>query len=191
MTTTETRLAVEQFIEAVEGTVARGGTEQDVTEEVAGHLRSLLAHGAEIVPEGMRRPRADGYAMYPLHVASDGSFSVAAAVWGVGQITPIHDHGTWGVIGILGGVEHEERYDRPDSRVAMPPVLLEVRTLEPGVVAICCTSDQDVHRVSCASPVPTVALHVYGADIGTLERHAFDPDTGEAHTFVSRWSEPS
>lgn len=182
--------AVGRFVAAVADIVDRGGSEQQVTAGVVPHLRELTAHGPDVVPAPMRRPSADSYAMYPLHVADDGSFCVAVAVWGVGQVTPIHDHGTWGVIGILDGVEQESRYDRPDAD-GRPPTFLEQRMLGPGDVEVCCTSDQDVHRVACASSSPTVALHVYGGDIGTLERHAFDPETGRATTFVSRWAEPS
>lgn len=190
-TVTSTHPAVERFVSAVRSIVDRGGTEREITDDVAVHLRDLVGYGVEVVPGRMRQPKADTYAMYPLYVAPDGGFSVAAAVWGVGQVTPIHDHGTWGVIGILDGVEREHRYDRPDPASGAPPVLLEERTLRPGDVDICCTCDQDVHEVACDSEVPTLALHVYGADIGTLERHAFDPRTGEARAFVSRWAAPA
>ncbi len=190
-TSTRTHPALERFVSAVRSVVDGGGTEREITDAVADRLRTLVDHGAALVPPGMRRPRADSYAMYPLHVAADGTFSVAAAVWGVGQVTPIHDHGTWGVIGILEGIEREHRYDRPDPEADAPPTLLDERFLGPGDVEVCCTSDQDVHEVACASPIPTLALHVYGADIGTLERHAFDPNTGAARTFVSRWAEPA
>lgn len=190
MTSLTLEPAVARFVTAVADVVDRGGSEQEVTARIVPHLRDLVAHGPEIVPAAMRRPREDSYAMYPLHVADDGGFSVAVAVWGVGQVTPIHDHGTWGVIGILDGVEQESRYDRPDT-TGRPPTFLERRMLAPGDVEVCCTSDQDVHAVACASSTPTVALHVYGADIGRLERHAFDPGTGHATVFVSRWAEPS
>ena len=121
-------------------------------------------------------------------VAPDGAFSIAAAVWNVGQVTPVHDHGTWGVIGIYGGVEHEIRY-----RLAAQPgpgrlSLLSERDIAAGQVIVCCTSDQDIHRVSCGSNVPCVGIHVYGADIGTIPRHVYDPETGQARTFVSAWT---
>lgn len=179
--------AVQNFVGMVAEIVARGGGEREVTDQIVPHLRELTVLGADIVPERMRRPREDTYAMYPLYVAPDASFCVASAVWGLGQVTPIHDHGIWGVIGILDGVEDEARYARPDTS-GTAPTLLERRLLQPGDVEVCCTSDQDVHKVACASSTPTVALHVYGGDIGTLERHAFDPDTGASTVFVSRWA---
>lgn len=186
MSTATLHPAVETFVHAVEEIVVRGGTEQEITAEVAEHLRPLVAHGVDIVPEAYRQPREDMYAMYPLYVAPDHSFCVAAAVWGIGQVTPIHDHGTWGVIGIVDGVEHEARFAFPQGGRA--PAFLGEHDLVPGDVDVCCTSDQDIHRVSCEGDRPTVALHVYGGDIGTIERRAYDPDTGEVKMFQSRWA---
>ena len=41
------------------------------------------------------------------------AFSIASAVWNVGQGTPVHGHETWGVVGIYCGVEVETRYEKP------------------------------------------------------------------------------
>jgi predicted metal-dependent enzyme (double-stranded beta helix superfamily) len=122
--------------------------------------------------------------MYPLWVSEDSRLSIAAAVWNVGQRTPIHDHGTWGVIGILDGRELEVRYAPSESG---PPIRLDERLLGPGEVVVCCTTDQDLHAVACASEVPCVGIHVYGADIGTLPRRTYEPTTGSVRGFVSRW----
>ena len=45
-----------------------------------------------------------------MHAEPDGSFSVVGLVWRPGQITPIHDHVTWCVIGVLQGAEYEELF---------------------------------------------------------------------------------
>jgi len=163
--------------------VAEGADEYRLTAAAADALRGALAGGLE-VPPALRAPDPRRYVMYPLAVAPDGSYSIACAVWDVGQRTPIHDHGTWGVIGILSGTEREVRYRVPETGA---PVRLGERLLGAGSVTVCCTSDQDVHEVSADGSVPCVGIHVYGADIGTLARHAFDPVTGQAREFVSRW----
>jgi predicted metal-dependent enzyme (double-stranded beta helix superfamily) len=36
-----------------------------------------------------------------LHSEPDGSFSIVALVWRPGQVTPIHDHVTWCVFGVI------------------------------------------------------------------------------------------
>jgi predicted metal-dependent enzyme (double-stranded beta helix superfamily) len=163
--------------------LSEGDDEHRVTAAVAAALDDALAEGLE-VPAPLRTPDPSHYVMYPLAVADDDSYSIACAVWDVGQRTPIHDHGTWGVIGILSGTEREIRYQLPGTGA---PVRLEERLLDTGSVAVCCTSDQDVHEVSAASDEPCIGIHVYGADIGRLVRHSYDPVTGQPRDFVSRW----
>lgn len=179
----------DDFVSRIARAVGRGGGERVVTREVAASMQELLTH-RPFLDAALMQPRDDQYAMYPLFVASDASFSVASAVWGVGQETPIHDHGTWGVVGIYAGCEREARFEVLDA--SMTPALRcsDVVELQPGDVKVCCTTDRDVHAVSCGSDVPCVAIHVYGADIGGQQRHTYDPWTGERKPFVSHWSIP-
>ena len=44
---------------------------------------------------------------------------------------------------------------------------------------MCCTTDDDVHSVVAVGDEPTIGIHVYGGNIGTIERRAYDPATGE------------
>lgn len=173
-----------EFVADVERIVETGGSEQTLTAQVADSLRKLVERRT-FLEEWQKAPIGEGYAMYPLHVDPDGRFSVAAAVWGVDQQTPIHDHGTWGVIGIYQGSELEIRYDPPDGGA---PVRIDEHHLHEGDVTVCCTTDADVHSVACASQVPCIGIHVYGADIGTLPRRTYDADTGEQGEFVSSWT---
>ena len=44
----------------------------------------------------------------------------------------------------------------------------------------------DIHRVSNAhADQVSVSIHVYGANIGTLVRHTYDPHSGQPSRFVS------
>ena len=47
------------------------------------------------------------YRSHVLHIEPDGAFSIVALVWRPGQVTPIHDHVTWCVFGVIEGVEYE------------------------------------------------------------------------------------
>lgn len=191
MNETSEHPALRSFLADVEDIVAHGGGETELTQSVADRLDRLLREDDDFLPEEMTRPGDGRYVMYPLHVASDGSFSVASAVWDVGQVTPIHDHGTWGVIGIYRGVEHERRYEPPAVPGESAPVYLGQHDLPTGSVSICCKSDADVHQVSCGTDVPCIGIHVYGADIGSIQRRAFDPSTGAVTLFTSAWASPA
>jgi predicted metal-dependent enzyme (double-stranded beta helix superfamily) len=174
---------LDEFAADVVAIARAGGDEHQVTDAIAARLKQLLRDGLELTPD-QRRPDPDRYVMYPLFVAADGSLCIAAAVWDVGQSTPIHDHGTWGVIGILEGREHEDRYETASEG---RPVRLGERVLNAGEVVVWCTHDHDVHAVACASDIPCVGIHVYGANIGELQRRSYDPITGSVRWFVSRW----
>ncbi|MBK1786634.1 cysteine dioxygenase family protein [Prauserella cavernicola] len=176
---------LDAFITDVGVVVATGGGERHVTEEVAARLRRLLAAGLRL-PGELTVPRAERYVMRPLHVDPDGAFSVACAVWDVGQSTPVHGHETWGVVGIHSGVEREVDYVKPVT-ADEPLAVRGEADWGPGEVTVCCTTDDDVHQVECGSDVPCVGIHVYGADIGTLPRRSYEPETGRQSWFVSTW----
>ena len=177
---------VAAFARTVQALVGRGLDERALTAAVQTELSALLAAGFEL-PESKTRPDPDRYVMYPLHVASDGSFSIASAVWNVGQGTPVHGHETWGVVGIYAGVEVETRYEKPTTP-DLPLVVDGNDEWAAGQVTVCCTTDDDVHQVRCGGDRPVVGIHVYGADIGTLPRRSYDPQTGAVHWFVSTWA---
>jgi predicted metal-dependent enzyme (double-stranded beta helix superfamily) len=175
-----------QFARTVHELIERGLDEASLTSAVQAELTDLLAAGFDLSAD-LTEPDPDRYVMYPLYVAADGSFSIASAVWNVGQGTPVHGHETWGVVGIYRGVEVETRFEKP----TVPDVpLVEAGTQEwgAGQVTVCCTTDDDVHQVRCGGAEPVVGIHVYGADIGTLPRRSYDPETGATHWFTSTWA---
>lgn len=172
----------------IEELIAQGLSEQELTAAVQAELSAVLASGFEL-PAGKVQPDPVRYVMYPLHVAADGSFSIASAVWDVGQGTPVHGHETWGVVGIHSGVEVETRFEKPITE-GVPLTGLGTEEWGAGQVTVCCTTDDDVHQVRCGGDQPVIGIHVYGADIGTLPRRSYDPDTGAVHWFTSRWATP-
>jgi predicted metal-dependent enzyme (double-stranded beta helix superfamily) len=180
-------LELSAFVDRVHGLIGQGLDEAALTAAVRDELSARLAGGLQI-PESKREPDPDRYVMYPLYVAPDGSFSIASAVWDVGQGTPVHGHETWGVVGIYSGVESETRFAKPsEPDVALTPLGTHAWTA--GQVTVCCTTDDDVHQVRCGGDEPVVGVHVYGANIGSLQRRAYDPETGAVRWFVSDWAQ--
>lgn len=178
---------VEELAATVRALIAQDLDEKSLTAAVAVELSAVLRDGFDI-PEPQRRPDPERYVMYPLHVAADGSFSIASAVWDVGQGTPVHGHETWGVVGIYSGVEVETRYEKPAAGSEVPLVADGTHSWSAGEVTVCCTTDDDVHQVACGGDEPVIGIHIYGADIGTLPRRSYDPSTGAVHWFTSRWA---
>jgi predicted metal-dependent enzyme (double-stranded beta helix superfamily) len=157
---------------AIRGATARHADWQQTATLVAGQLRAHLP-GPEILTSAERAGDPDSYVCHLLHTEPDGSFSVCALVWRPGQVTPIHDHVTWCVFGVLQGAEHEELYavrdggwlEQAGSNVA---VAGEVSGFAPP---------GDIHRVRNCGDGIAISLHVYGADItrlGSSVRRIYD-----------------
>jgi predicted metal-dependent enzyme (double-stranded beta helix superfamily) len=129
--------------------------------------------GPEILTAEQRYGDPAGYRCHPLHVEPGGSFSVVALVWRPGQATPIHDHVTWCVFGVIQGAEHETRY-----------VLRDDGWLEQAGTAVNATGDVtgltppgDIHQVRNDGAQTAISLHIYGTDIsriGSSVRRIYD-----------------
>jgi hypothetical protein len=61
----------------------------------------------------------DPYKSEVLYSEPDGSLSIVALVWRPGQVTPIHDHVTWCVFGVIQGVEREEPFALEEHRACL------------------------------------------------------------------------
>jgi 3-mercaptopropionate dioxygenase len=131
---------------------------------VADRLRGRLP-GPEILTEEQRTGDPAGYRSHLLHAEPGGSFSIVAMVWLPGQVTPVHDHVTWCVFGVLQGVEYEELFSlSADGRGLARAGDSENRTGEVSGFA----PPGDIHRVRNIGDGVTISLHVYGADIARL-----------------------
>jgi predicted metal-dependent enzyme (double-stranded beta helix superfamily) len=125
--------------------------------------------GPDVLTAEQRRGSADSYQSHRLHVEPDGSFSIIAVVWRPGQLTRIHDHVTWCVVGVLQGVEHEELYDAELRRIGEGDNHVgDVSAFAPP---------GDIHRVHNTFDETAISLHIYGTDvtrIGSSVRRYYD-----------------
>jgi 3-mercaptopropionate dioxygenase len=121
--------------------------------------------GPELLTAAERDGDPGGYQTHLMHAEPDGSFSIVAVVWRPGQVTPVHDHVTWCVAGVLQGAEDEELFTLADGGTAVRPA---GRTLTGAGSVTGFAPPGDIHRVRNPGPGVTVSLHVYGADISRL-----------------------
>ena len=156
------------LIDGVRTAVASHVDWADTAQLVAGQLRTHLPGPAVLTAE-QRLGSPDTYSGHTLYVEPDGSFSIVGLVWRPGQITRIHDHVTWCVLGVIQGVEYEELFDadlnligRNENHVG------EVSGFAPP---------GDIHRVRNTSEMTAISIHIYGTDItriGSSARRYYD-----------------
>ena len=147
------------------------------------HLAALIAHD-DWLPDAYAEPSADGYRQFLLHCDPLERFSVVSFVWGPGAGTPIHDHTVWGMVGMLRGSETSLAYEAcPDTGKLLEA---EITKLEPRMIERVSPNIGDVHLVRNAySDRASISIHVYGANIGAVRRHVFNPKTGKPSLFIS------
>lgn len=149
------------------------------------HLLEKLIASKNWLPEEYAEPNPERYRQQLLYVDLYERFSVLSFCWGPGQFTPIHDHGVWGVVGVMQGAEVELLYEQVEGGKLE---LMGSTTLHAGDISVICPRQGDIHQVKNAYPDKTsLSIHVYAGNIGRIERHCYDPETGEAHAFISHY----
>lgn len=151
-----------------------------------GDILRRLVEADDWLPPVFAEPHPDHYRQYLLYCDPFERFSVVSFVWGPGQRTPVHDHTVWGLIGMLRGAEACRNFapDR-DGRL----VETGRSRLDPGEVAAVSPRVGDIHDVANAVPdQASISIHVYGANIGAVERSVFDIGTAGAKRFVSGYA---
>ncbi|XVU30067.1 hypothetical protein ACQPZJ_24135 [Actinoplanes sp. CA-054009] len=108
--------------------------------------------------------------LHALHRAP--ACSVVVAVFRGGARAPIHDHGTWAVIGIHRGRERETWFGRDADGG-----LHEERSFENAAGQVSVVPEGVIHTVEALGDQDAVSVHVYGTDIVAQERHEYDPVT--------------
>jgi len=173
------------FVSAMTRAVEQDGDDEPTilqkTEELLGDLLAV----DDWLPAPCGEPNPDSYRQYLLHCDPLERFSVVSFVWGPGQKTPVHDHQTWGAIGVLRGAETEIPFTTSGGSITPG----ETHHLEPGDIGTVSPTIGDVHQVSNAYEDRTsISIHVYGANIGRVRRHVFDPTSGDPSPFISSYS---
>ncbi len=160
-------------------------SEVEIIEAGGALLEGLIARD-DWLPEAFAQPDPEHYRQYLLYRDPRARFSVISFVWGPGQSTPVHDHRTWGLIGVLRGAERIQQYRRDPAGVPRP--LGSPKLLRAGAVLGFGPRSGDIHALSNgADDATSVSIHVYGADIGKVQRATYAAD-GTSQPFVSGYA---
>jgi predicted metal-dependent enzyme (double-stranded beta helix superfamily) len=173
------------FIQDMTRLAGDSPTEERWLEEGGALLKSLVSQD-DWLPESLAEP-GPTYRQYLLHCDPLERFSVVSFVWGIGQRTPVHNHKVWGLVGMLRGAEVSVTMHPAEPGAPMRAG--QVDHLQPGEVVGVGSGEEDVHWVENAiADRPSISIHVYGGNIGAIERHTFDPGTSARKRFVSGYT---
>ena len=164
---------LDKFIAEAQTCSGRYTEPSDCVDALAPTMRALLNNAESFLTPAHLRSDPAHYARNAILMSSDGSLSLYALVWLPGQWTPIHDHGSWGVVGVLRGMLEERSYIRIDaSRVSDDNIDLVrggVFLLSPGTVSTFVPNPDHIHVTGVPEDGEmTVSLHLYGRNMNNF-----------------------
>jgi 3-mercaptopropionate dioxygenase len=152
------------LVAEIRAAVSMQGNWESTSQYVASVLRRYLP-SPDVLTADQRLGDPDRYRTHLLYAEADGSFSIVALVLRPGQETPIHDHVTWCVFGVIQGVEYEELFihNEEDSYLVSKGSNTNAKGEVSGFAP-----PGDIHRVRNTRDCTAISIHVYGTDISRL-----------------------
>ena len=179
------KYSIKDFAGETEIVVRSSSSESETLHRLKPLMEKLITTPNAIPAEAFVS-RQDKFANNLLYRPNDKVFSMMGGNWLPGQTTPIHDHLTWAIVGVCQGEERESINRRIDDGSDPRRARLELaseRINKKGHVTV--LGNTGIHRIDNVSLAPSLSVHMYGLDIGTFERHSYDPVTSEIGKFVS------
>ena len=175
------------FVQAFTGLIDQVGTDEERIFSQGKPLLSALVSVDDWLPDEYAKASPERYQQYLLWCDPLERFSMVSFVWGPGQTTPVHDHTVWGMVGVLRGAETCEEFALDAG--SGPLQAHGSHHLACGAIDLVSPRVGDIHKVSNALADQTsVSIHLYGANIGRVQRHVYDANTGAMRDFVSGYS---
>lgn len=176
-----------EFVVALTRVVEQqGGDEVLMLREGGKLLGELIAHD-DWLPEMFAAPHSAHHQEYLLYCDPFERFSVLSFAMGPGQRTPIHDHRVWCLIGVLRGTERFDEYRHEGA--GFPLQKTGEHLGHAGDIDAVSPTVGDIHVMANAlRDQAAVSIHVFGGNIGAIERRAYSLSTGEAHAFTSGYA---
>ncbi|AOY80244.1 cupin [Moorena producens JHB] len=170
-----------RFLTDLEDSLDQINDERQLLQVIRPLVRRLLTSSYWLQGEYLEPNPDPGWSVQMIYDEINYPLTVQNVVWLPGKVSPIHNHGTWGVVAVISGQEKNtfwRRTDDPDFRDRIEQVGEKI--LFPGDI-ISFTSDA-IHSVEAMGDEPTITFNIYG-ETNYDQRFEFDPLTHTAKTF--------
>jgi predicted metal-dependent enzyme (double-stranded beta helix superfamily) len=148
-------------------------------------IRPLVRHllvSSEWLQMNFDLPDPDtGWSVVTLYDEPDFEITVQTVAWAPTMISPVHNHGTWGVVALLHGQEKNTFWQR--SATANHPDKISTAgelILEPG--DILSFLPNAIHHIAALGDEPTISFNLYGKT-DYEQRFEFDVDQMTSEIF--------
>ena len=141
--------------------------ERDIIDQVVLSTATLLKRPISLGRDHLKTP-AQGYGRNLLNQDPLFGFVVVAMVWPPKVGTPIHDQGTWGVVGVADGMLNVTNYIREDDGFRSGHAsLTELGTISAraGDATHELPPDEEIHKLWNSTAEQSISIHTYGTTI--------------------------
>ncbi len=175
------RYTLDSFLGDCRSVAASGCAAADCVRKLVPRMHGLLQEGSGFLQPHHFQDDAEHYARNLIYLSEEDDLSLYALVWNPGQWTPVHDHGSWGVVGMVRGTIQEQNYLRtdrtPDADEGIELVPGGLILMAPGTVTSFVPTPDHIHRTGVpVGAEQAVSLHMYGR--GMNNYHTYDLQTG-------------
>ena len=176
--------SLENFLNECREAVKEYSTAADYVEVITPLMHRLLAGNRDFLEEKHFQSNPDQYARNPIYIDPENRLSIYSLVWLPGQWTPIHDHGTWGVVGVVEGGLEERNFIRTDDQPRQATSGIELARggsiiLTPGSVTSFVPNPDHIHITGNGKEKRAVSLHLYGHSMAGFNIYNRDKGTKE------------
>jgi predicted metal-dependent enzyme (double-stranded beta helix superfamily) len=170
-----------RFIEQARNVVAELTEAPDRVTAIAPLMHRLIAESNAFLSEEHFRSDPTHYARNAIYICPSGDLSLFSLVWLPGQWTPVHDHGSWGVVGVVRGMLEERAYMSGGSQITGDSGIQLKRggttLLNPAAISSFVPNPDHIHMTGVPGERQTcVSMHLYGRNMDSF--HIYDVGAG-------------
>ncbi len=172
---------LDEFINDCRDVASTRSDPADCVLAVAPLMERLLEGDRSFLKADHFRADKNHYARNAIYIAPDEQLSLFALVWLPGQWTPVHDHGSWGVVGVLQGLLEERGFMAVDGEITSDEGIRLKRggvlLLKENSISSFVPNPDHIHMTGVPESRSTaVTLHLYGRNMNSF--HIYDVDKG-------------
>ena len=173
-------LTLKSFLQECRNLIEVCRSPADCVEALSPLMFRLLKSKKNFLQPQHFRSHPDRYERNAIYIDTDDRLSLFSIVWLPGQWTPIHDHGTWGLVGVLEGVLEERNYIRVDRQTSDADEGIDLvrggkTMLAPGSVTSFVPNPDHIHMTGNSdSQQRIVSLHLYGSAMAGFNTYSLE-----------------
>lgn len=144
-------------------------------------VRKLLDSSSWLEIALLEPDKETGWAVQTLYDEPFFPLTVQLVAWAPGAVSPIHNHGSWGLVALLSGEEKNTFWHR-EPTLKFPDKIKTVGDILLTPSDILCLMPDAIHHVETFGDEPTISFNLYG-ETDYDRRFEFDPIQGTVKLF--------